>query len=135
MRVFVSISALFMSLSAAMSFADEMINICDRGQVSDFIAKAVGASKCDSVSKEKLSALKSLDLSAKRLTEIGPGAFEGLSSLKSLNLTRNHIDLLPARVFEPLSSLEDLNAFSAGFEHVSDNAFYGFLQYPQTHYF
>ena len=90
---------------------DPAAGICGRTeQVRTAILRRIsGVSNCANVTDAHLAAITGrLDLSAKGITALAAGDFDGLTSLTRLYLNNNSLDTLPAGVFDELTSLTRL---------------------------
>ena len=89
----------------------QSVDICDRTpQVRDALLEAVDADDCAAVDSARLAGVETLDISAKQVTALRTGDFDGLSSLRQLRLDGNHqLAALPDSVFDGLASLRQLH--------------------------
>ena len=90
--------------------ASVLTPVCDRTpQVRDAIVGAVqGIDNCKDVTEAHLSAITSLNLSARGISALKKGDFDGLSSLQKIELAENQLRSLPTEIFSGLSSLRIL---------------------------
>jgi hypothetical protein len=103
----ISIFMLLFSLTSV-SYAQSMINICDRGIIGEKIAMKIGASSCSSVSTVEMAGIEGLKISGELFGDIPSNAFEGLPKLLYLSLHDNEISSLPSAIFQGLVRLRYL---------------------------
>ena len=107
---------------------DPTLGICGRTEeVRDaIVAKISVVIDCADVTDTHLAAITgTLDLSAKGITALAAGDFDGLTSLMRLSLWGNSLTELPAGVFDELSSLTLLGLGSNSLTTLPDGVFAG----------
>ncbi len=95
---------------------DELENICDRSaQVQEALLASIGQNlSCDAVPRRELASIVNLDLSARGITQLQAGDFDGLTSLTELLLRDNRITTITAATFSDLSALAVLDLHMNG---------------------
>ncbi len=97
----------------------EYISICSRSEpvrvaiqkevdIQRFIAGSGAPVRCKAIRAAELSAIRYLRLSAKEISRLEPGDFEGLDGLQTLDLEGNHLSELNPSVLSGLKNLQNL---------------------------
>ena len=101
--------------------ANNYIDICERGYISDFIAAATQSKDCSEVDREKMEQLRALKIEsyvtvrcerpngiAKECLPLNRNSFAGLKNLKELHIVKTQISGFSKGTFSSLQSLEKL---------------------------
>ena len=108
--------------------AQAQTGICGRTEEvrDDILDQISDVSNCANVTAAHLAAITgTLDLSAKGITALAAGDFDGLTSLTRLYLYTNSLDTLPAGVFDELTALEHLSLYNNSLSTLPAGVFDG----------